>query len=149
MGIEFEHVEQVVLDRFKQVNESQPGLPAFIGVRIDVIEPGRLVASFEVKEEFRNPFGMMHGGVVAALVDHVLSAVLYPVIRLGSWAGTAEFKLNYLSPVREGRVTAEAVIISMSRRTAVVRVDVTNEGRTVAAAQGTVLIQEPKAKPAD
>jgi uncharacterized protein (TIGR00369 family) len=86
----------------------------------------------------------MHGGVIAGLVDHVLGAVLYPVIPRGYWAATTEFKLNYLAPVRTGVVTAEANIISMTKRTAVVRIEVTNDGRPVAAAQGTVLIQQPK-----
>ena len=34
----------------------------------------------------------------------------------------------------------------MTRRTAVVRIDVTNDGRLVAVAQGTCLLQEPKPK---
>jgi hypothetical protein len=32
----------------------------------------------------------------------------------------------------------------MTKRTSVVRIDVTNDGRAVAAAQGTCLLQEPK-----
>jgi uncharacterized protein (TIGR00369 family) len=144
MPMQFEHFDREVADAFKRVNESQPGLPAFLGLRVDSIEPGRLVASLDAKEEFRNPFGTMHGGILAGMVDHVLAAVLYPVIPRGSWAASTEFKLNYLAPVRTGTVTAEATVISMTKRTAVVRVDVSNDGRPVAAAQGTVLIQEPK-----
>lgn len=142
--MEFEPIDPAYAEGFKRVNETQPGLPAFLGLRIDRIEAGRLVASIEAKEEFRNPFGSMHGGILAGLVDHVLAAVLYPVIPRGSWAASTEFKLNYLAPVRSGTVTAEATVLSLSKRTAVVRVDVTNDGRAVAAAQGTVLISEPK-----
>jgi len=144
MGLRFEHFDPGVAEAFVRINESQPGLPRFLGLRIDTIEAGRLVASLEAKEEFRNPFGTMHGGILAGMVDHVLAAVLYPVIPRGYWAASTEFKLNYLAPVRSGTVTAEATVISLTKRTAVVRVDVTNEGRAVAAAQGTVLIQEPK-----
>ncbi|MGH2727938.1 MAG: PaaI family thioesterase [Actinomycetota bacterium] len=144
MSPDFEEFAPGYADAFKRINESQPGLPAFLGLRIDRIEPGRLVASIEAKEAFRNPFGTMHGGIIAGLVDHVLAAVLYPVIPRGSWAASTEFKLNYLAPVRSGTVSAEATVISMTKRTAVVRVEVSNEGRAVCAAQGTVLIHEPK-----
>lgn len=147
MGLRFEHFDQEVADAFVRVNEAQPGLPRFLGLKIESIEPGRLVASLEAKEEFRNPFGTMHGGILAGMVDHVLAAVLYPVIPRGHWAASTEFKLNYLAPVRTGTVTAEATIFSMTKRTAVVRVEVSNEGRAVCAAQGTVLIQEPKPAP--
>ena len=89
-------------------------------------------------------FGAVHGGVVSALVDHVLGGVVYTVIERGYWAATTEFKLNFLAPARQGVLRAEAAIISMSRRTAVVRIDVMNEGRGVAAAQGTVTIVPPR-----
>jgi acyl-coenzyme A thioesterase PaaI-like protein len=41
-------------------------------------------------------------------------------------------------------VAAEAEIVSLTRATAVVRIQVENEGRLAAIAQGTVLIRDPK-----
>ncbi len=143
-GPTFDHFDEGVADAFVRIHKEQTGLPKFLGLTIETVEAGRMVASIEAKPEFHNPFGNMHGGVIAGLVDHVLGAVLYPVIPRGNWAATTEFKLNYLAPVREGTVTAEANIVSMTKRTAVVRVDVSNDGRPVCAAQGTVLIQQPK-----
>jgi len=144
MALTFDHFDQEVADAFVRIHEAQPGLPKFLGLRVETVEAGRMVASIEVREEFLNPFKSMHGGILAGMVDHVLGAVLYPVIPRGWWAATTEFKLNYLAPVRTGTVTAEATIISMTKRTAVVRVEVTNDDRAVCAAQGTVLIQQPK-----
>lgn len=118
------------------------GLPAYLGIRTVHVAPARLAAELDIRPELLNPFGSAHGGVVASLVDHVLGAVLYPHIERGQWAATTEFKLNLTSAVREGTVRAEATIIAMSRRTAVVSIDVTNDGKLVAVAQGTVLIPE-------
>ena len=120
------------------------GLPGFLGIRQVSCGPGELVAELDVRDDLLNPFGSAHGGVVSALVDHVLGAVLYPVIERGRWAATTEFKLNLLRPVRDGTMRAEATIVSMSRRMAVVRIDVTNGDRLCAAAQGTVSIQDPR-----
>jgi uncharacterized protein (TIGR00369 family) len=144
MPPEFPTFHQEVADAYLRMHEVLKGLPQFLGVRVRTVSPGRMVATIEAREELHNPFGSMHGGVIAGLVDHVLGAVLYPVIPRGHWAATTEFKLNYLAPVREGTVTAEASIISMTRRTAVVRVEVSNDGRAVCSAQGTVLIQAPR-----
>jgi len=144
MAPEFERFDQAIADGFVDIHKAQTGLPKFLGLRVDSVTAGRMVVSLNAREEFHNPFGSMHGGILAGLVDHVLGAVLYPVIPRGHWAATTEFKLNYLSPVRTGVVTAEATIISMTKRTAVVRVEVSNDGRPVCAAQGTVLIQAPK-----
>jgi uncharacterized protein (TIGR00369 family) len=55
-----------------------------------------------------------------------------------------EFKINYLAAVTAGVLDARAEIISLTKRTAVVRIDVENEGRLVCAAQGAVLVVAPK-----
>jgi uncharacterized protein (TIGR00369 family) len=81
---------------------------------------------------------------LAALVDHVLGAVLYPIIPRGAWAATTELKLNFLAPVRDGILVARSEVISLTKRTAVVRIDVANGDRLVGAAQGTVTISEPR-----
>jgi uncharacterized protein (TIGR00369 family) len=62
----------------------------------------------------------------------------------GAWAATTEFKLNLLAPVSGGVITADAKIVSMTRSTAVVLIEASNEGRLVCVAQGTVTIRLPK-----
>ena len=126
------------------VSQSLDGLPSYLGIRTVEVAPATMLAELDARPELLIPFGTLHGGVVSALVDHVLGAVLYPVIERGRWAATTEFKLNLLRPVREGVLQASAEIISMSRRTAVVRIDITNGDRLAGAAQGTVSIQDPR-----
>jgi 1,4-dihydroxy-2-naphthoyl-CoA hydrolase len=120
------------------------GLPRYLGMVFVEVGPGRLVCELPVTEELLNPFGAAHGGVISALVDHVLGAVVVPVIQPGAWPATSEYKLNLLAPSRVGTMRAVSSILALSRRTAVVRVDVTNNGRLVGAAQGTVTIMPPR-----
>ena len=148
MAPEFDRFDQAVADAFVDIHKQQTGLPKFLGLRVDAVEPGRMVVSLDARDEFHNPFGSMHGGVLAGLVDHVLGAVLYPVIPRGHWAATTEFKLNYLAPVRAGTVVAESTVVSLGRRTAVVRVEVTNGDQLACVAQGTLLVSDPPKKPA-
>ncbi len=121
-----------------------PGLPGFLGIRHTGAGAGWLTAEMDVDERLITAFGTAHGGVVSGLVDHVLGSVCYPVMPRGWWAATTEFKVNLLRPIRLGPVEARAEIVSMSRRTAVVRIDVVHDGRLAAAAQGTVSLQAPK-----
>jgi uncharacterized protein (TIGR00369 family) len=133
-----------LVERARDSGAADTGLPGYLGIRTVEIGPGRLVAGLHVRPELLNPFGSLHGGTLAALVDHVLGAVLYPVIEPGAWAATTEFKLNLLAPVREGELTAEAVIVSMTKRTAVVQISVINGDRLAGLAQGTVLVMPPR-----
>ncbi|MEX2393609.1 MAG: PaaI family thioesterase [Actinomycetota bacterium] len=145
MTLTFEHYSEKVADAFVNM-PSHTALPDFLGISFTEAGPGRLVAQMEVKPELLTPFGNLHGGVIAVLVDHVLGSVMYPVMPRGWWAATTEYKVNNLAPVREGTLTATADIIAMTKRTAVVRIDVKNGDRLVAVAQGTCLLQEPKPK---
>ena len=92
-------------------------------------------AEIVVRQDLLNQFGNLHGGVLAALCDHVLGTVCYPVIPRGAWAATTEFKLNYLAPVTLGTLSVSAQIASLTKRTAVVRIEVDNDGRQVCLAR--------------
>ena len=126
-------------------HERAGGLPGFLGIEIVDYWAGGLRAEVVVRDELLTPFKNMHGGVLAAIVDHMLGTVCYPVIPPGAWAATTEFKLNYLAPVTEGTLSATAEVMSLTKRTAVVRIEVRNGERLVCAAQGTVLVMAPKA----
>ncbi len=145
--IEFEHFDQRVADGLV-ASTTHTALPDWLGITFTEAGPGRLVAEMDVRDELLTMFGNLHGGVISVLVDHVLGSVMYPVMPRGSWAATTEFKVNLLAPVRGGRLRAEAKIINITKRTGVVRIDVTNDERLVCAAQGTCLIQAPKPKEA-
>lgn len=128
-----------------QLGDGLEGLPAYLGIRTTHIGPATMTAELDVRADLLSPFGTLHGGVISALVDHVLGAVLYPVIERGRWAATTEFKVNLLAAVRGGSVEARSTVVSLTRRTAVVQVEVDNDGRPCGLAQGTVLIAEPRA----
>ena len=136
--------DATVAERFLKANEKLMGLPAFLGLRFVEFGPGRLRAELEVRPELLTPFGNMHGGVLSAACDHVLGCVCYPHMKRGQRAATTEFKLNLLAPVSQGTVVAEAEIVSLTRTTAVVKIEISNQGRAVCLAQGTVLIREPR-----
>ena len=140
----FENFNAKVADGMVRVNnDATSGLPHYLGVVFDEMGPGRLIAHLEVTKELLTPFGTMHGGVMAGFVDHVLGCVLYPLMDRGQWAATTEFKLNYLAAVKGGTLTAESTVLSLGRRAAVVRVEVSNDGRPACLAQGTLLISDP------
>lgn len=140
----FPQFDADIAARFIEASNNVPGLPGYLGVRIVELTAGRLVAEMDVRNELLTPFHTLHGGVMAGLVDHTLGCVLYPLMARGQWAATTEFKLNLLAPVTKGKLRAEAEIVSLTRATAVVRIQVENEGRLAAIAQGTVLIRDPR-----
>ena len=145
---EFSQFDQRVADGLRDAPTDAPGIIGYLGIRHLEVGAGVMRAEIVVRDELLTPFGNLHGGVLAALCDHVLGTVCYPVIPRGAWAATTEFKLNYLAPVTTGTLEATARIVSLTKSTAVVRIDVMNhagtEARLVCTAQGTVLIKPPR-----
>ena len=136
--------DEAVAKRFMENRGEAGGLHGFLGFRITDASPGRMTGELDVREDLLTPFGNMHGGVLSAFCDHMLGCVCYPAMKPGQWAATTEFKINLTSPVSQGVVTATAEILVLTRTQAVVRIEIGNEGRTAALAQGTVTIRDPK-----
>lgn len=142
MSLEFERFDERLAEGIKK--SEQPSVAGWLGVRVTEVTPGRMVAEVPIRPELLTHIGNLHGGVIAALVDHVLGTVMYPLMERGAWAATTEFKLNYLAPVKEGTLVAEATVVSMTKRTAVVTIEVRNGARLACVAQGTCLLQQPR-----
>jgi uncharacterized protein (TIGR00369 family) len=122
------------------------GLSAYLGMRMAHVEPGVAVVEVDVRSELVHGFGAAHGGVVATVVDQALGSAVFPLVPAGTWPATLEFKLNYLAAARRGVIRATGTVVSLRKRTAVVRVEVENEGRTIAVALGTISLNPPPAE---
>jgi uncharacterized protein (TIGR00369 family) len=98
--------------------------PRMLGIEIDLIEPGRAVLGVEVRQELLQLQGVMHGGAIASLVDTAVAFAIISVSKPEDRFTTVEMKVNYLSSIREGRITADARLIRDGRRIIVADCDV-------------------------
>jgi 1,4-dihydroxy-2-naphthoyl-CoA hydrolase len=119
-------------------------LPVYLGIELLRFAPGKLWCRATIREELLTPFGTAHGGVVAAIIDHITGVVLYPLMPPKHWAATTEIKTNYIAPVQAGVLDTESTVLAMTSRSAVVRGEIYADGRLVCAAQGTLTIVAPK-----
>jgi len=140
-----ERYDQKIADGFlAATGVGAGGLPEYLGIEHVRFEPGRLWCRATVREEHLTPFGNVHGGVLAAIVDHVTGIVVYPLMKRGQWAATTEVKLNYVAPVQVGVIETESTVLAMTNRSAVVRGEVYYQGRLACAAQGTLTIVDQR-----
>ena len=154
MAVTFPTYNESLAEMMMMVNNEtlEEGIQHYLGARLDKFAPGKLWASMKIRDELVTAVGTIHGGVMAAFVDHVLGCVMYPLMKRGQWAATTEFKINYLAPVKGGELRGESTVVSLTKRTAVVRMEVFNEDkgdrRLVCVAQGTLLVSDPPVKKA-
>ena len=117
------------------------GLSRLLGMRPGMFGDGRCSFSLTVGPDHTNPYGAVHGGVVAALVDQAMGGAVYSRLEPGERCTTIEIKVNYLAPVTAGELTADAALIQRTRRIGVLEARVHgDDGTLVAHATGTFYI---------
>lgn len=123
----------------RSVLESQP-FSVILGTELIAFESGRAVLALQIRKEFLQQHGFVHGGVVSYLIDNAITFAGGSV--LGEKVVTAEYKVNYLRPARGERLVATAVVEGSGSRLAVCRCEVMSiEGDKevrCAVGQGTV-----------
>jgi uncharacterized protein (TIGR00369 family) len=106
------------------IDAGPPPTPALPPVRawLGAFPVGASTFEMPLAESLRNPWGILHGGAVAALVDLAAEHVAGGV--------TTDVVLHFLAPNRVGPVRATAVPIGAGRRSdgTVLRVEVRDEG---------------------
>ena len=99
---------------------------------------GRARIDVDVQEELTNRRGVVHGGLLTALLDSVLGAAVISAIRPEEWCGTMQLDVQFLEPGRGPSLVAAGQVVRRGRHVAFAQGDVRNsEGRVVATAQGT------------
>jgi len=102
-------------------------LPDYLGMQVHEVTPRGAVLSMTFAHHLTMPYGVMHGGAIAALADTAAGLPVFAGLKEGETFTTAEMKLNLIRPVREGTITAVSEVVHRGRRTAVCQTRVTNE----------------------
>jgi uncharacterized protein (TIGR00369 family) len=111
----------------------------------DVIEAakGRAVVACNPNEAHLNPFGTVHGGLAAALLDTCMGLAVLSSLDKGASQTTLEFKTSLVRAItpETGRIRAEGIVMSCGRRIGTAEGRVTDgQGRLLAHGTTTCLI---------
>jgi 1,4-dihydroxy-2-naphthoyl-CoA hydrolase len=103
----------------------------------------RATGRFEVAMRHKQPFGLVHGGTLAALAEGLTSEATFRAVGPdGFVAQGMSHNLSFLRPVLGGTVHAEARRLHRGRTTWVWDVDMTDDaGRLCAASRITIAVR--------
>lgn len=78
-------------------------------------ELGILRFSYIVRKEMTNPYGILHGGVTAGIIDDLIGATVY-TMGLASPYTTVNNSIDYFAPAKEGDlIEAETTVVKKGR----------------------------------
>jgi len=109
---------------------------------------GESFLELEVKRKHLQPYGMVHGGVYAALVDGTGFFAVYSQIEDNNSAATIEMKINYLSSIKSGKLQAYGRCIKLTKSIGLAEATINDEeGNLLAHGTVTVMVKPPLSFP--
>ena len=126
-----EHVRQLaaLVDR--------SSFPALLSMRLVHLDLETAEFVIDVEQKHRQLMGVVHGGVMAALIDTAAFwAVYFGVEDESMWLTTVDLKLNYLTPATGGTLRAQGRQIKSGRTLCYAEAQVV-DGRGKVLAHGT------------
>jgi len=137
-------------DVVEQINAHLGGFNRALGLRFVQASPDELVAELTVEEHHRQPYGLVHGGVYAAMIETLCSTgAALNVMARGHSAVGLENSTSFLRAAREGRLRCTARPLTMGRRSHVWEAQVHDgDGRLVASGRVRLLVLEAGAEAA-
>jgi len=118
-----------------------------LGYDITEVSKGRVVVAAEPHPKHRNPFGTVHGGLAATLLDSCMGLAVLSMLDKGLAQTTLEFKISLVRPItpQTGLIKAEGKVINCGRRIGTAEGKLTDkDGRVLAHGTTTCLIFEHK-----
>jgi uncharacterized protein (TIGR00369 family) len=90
-------------------------------------ENGRVVVTANPKEIHLNPWGTVHGGLAATMLDSCMGLAIQSTLDKSIGSTTLEFKISFVRPITSetGPIRAEGTVINRGRRVG------TAEGRVI------------------
>ena len=110
--------------------------PYIVYNRIEVASatPESVEIYTDLRPEFTNIYGMLHGGLMATMLDSCAGLT----VRLdGKRYVTLDMNISYLANVKEGRVTARSRVVRRGNNVTVMRVELTGGDTLLAEATVT------------
>ena len=117
---------QPSLERLIERGEKSP-FYQLLGMRIVEVRENYARLSVKIDKKHVQFLETVHGGVVASLADSAAAWAVYGSSNLKGIPVTVEMKINFLKPVKSGKLIAEARNIHEGSRIFVTDVEVKND----------------------
>ncbi|HWF75113.1 MAG TPA: PaaI family thioesterase [Solirubrobacteraceae bacterium] len=122
------------------------GFDALYGLEILSADADTVTGVVPVRDELKQPAGLVHGGVYAAISESLASlGTWFQVMSEGKAAMGLANQTSFLRPITEGSIHAEATALHRGRTTWVWDVRITDDdGRLCAVTRMTIAVRKPR-----
>jgi len=118
-----EGISEAQRERIARALETVP-FGKLLGLKLESIKPGEATLSLEIRDDFMQNNGVVHGGVIASLIDSATAFSIIPLLGKDERITTVDLTINYLRPLGSGTIKATARVLREGGRVIVTSADV-------------------------
>jgi uncharacterized protein (TIGR00369 family) len=113
-------------------------VPRHFGMELVSLAVDEAVMTLRLRDDLRQPSGVLHGGVTAALIDTAMAFAVRTRLAREEHTATIDLTVHYMRPLVEGVATCTAKVVRAGKRIFTVSADVHNsEGKLIATGLST------------
>jgi uncharacterized protein (TIGR00369 family) len=111
------------------------------------VKAGELTADFSVREEMTNPMGILHGGLMAAIIDEIIGTAVFSLGQENFYS-SVNLIIDFLASAKKGEtITARSKVVRQGKNIVNVACEVVNaEGKLLARASSNLIATQTKVK---
>ena len=114
---------------------------SLLSMEIRDLQWGTSLLEVQLGEKHLHPFGFVHGGAIASVMDAAAYWAVFPQVENGMGLTTVEIKVNFLAPAQKGKLIAKGRCIRLGKTLALVDAEIrNNEGGLVAHGTATMMV---------
>jgi acyl-CoA thioesterase len=98
-----------------------------VGMELVDLADGEAVIRVKMRDELRQPHGLLHGGITATLIDTAMAFAVLTRLGNDEKASTIDLTIHYTRPHTDGAVTCRARVVRGGKRIFTVSADAFNE----------------------
>jgi acyl-CoA thioesterase len=118
---------------------------SWAGVHLTALGDGTAEVSMPIEEHHRNPYGIVHGGMLSSMADAAIGIALRTQLRPGYTHVTAQLDVHYLSMAREGTIIAKGTAVHLGNKMGYGEADVLGpDGELLARSSATFIVLPPR-----
>lgn len=124
-------IMQLAVQAIRQRRERNSAfLSGFLGLKGTFLDEKTYQFIIPVTPFMHNPLGVVHGGILATLIDSTMGSMINRSLPPDRYAVTTELKVNYIRPGKGEKLRSEATIL--------------HRGQTLVVCQGSVFDERDK-----
>lgn len=135
--------DKLTLQEKERIQEAFRAVPFahLLNIELGEMRRGAATLHLAVREELKQNNGVIHGGVIASIVDTAAAFAILTLLKPTETTTTIDLTIHYLRPLLRGKMTAEARVVRAGRRVLVISIEVLDEDRNLAATALTSFIR--------